>query len=79
MMKSSKNIIWSFLLLVFIAALYRILPGRPLDLRPNGQCRVCRSRLKIKDGIYHTRIIDVCARSPVPGFISADDQYARIL
>ncbi len=33
-MKSSKNIIWSFLLLVFIAALYRILPGRPFGFAP---------------------------------------------
>ena len=33
-MKSSKNIIWSFLLLVIIAALYRIIPGRPFGFAP---------------------------------------------
>ena len=33
-MKSSKNIVWSFLLLVIIAALYRIIPGRPFGFAP---------------------------------------------
>jgi hypothetical protein len=33
-MKSTKNIIWSFLLLVIIAALYRIIPGRPFGFAP---------------------------------------------
>jgi hypothetical protein len=33
-MKSSKYIVWSFLLLVFIAALYRIIPGRPFGFAP---------------------------------------------
>jgi hypothetical protein len=34
MMKSSNKIIWSFLLLVVIAALYRIIPGRPYGFAP---------------------------------------------
>jgi len=34
MMKTSKNIAWSFLLLVIIAALYRIIPGRPYGFAP---------------------------------------------
>ncbi len=33
-MNSSKNIIWSFVLLVVIAALYRIIPGRPYGFAP---------------------------------------------
>jgi hypothetical protein len=33
-MKSSKSIVWSFLLLVIIAALYRIIPGRPFGFAP---------------------------------------------
>jgi hypothetical protein len=33
-MKTSKNIIWSFILLVIIAALYRIMPGRPYGFAP---------------------------------------------
>jgi hypothetical protein len=33
-MNSSKNIIWSFLLLVIIAALYRIIPSRPFGFAP---------------------------------------------
>jgi hypothetical protein len=33
-MKSSYKIIWSFLLLVLIAALYRIIPGRPYGFAP---------------------------------------------
>src|SRR5450432_2539864 len=33
-MKSSKIIVWSFLLLVIIAALYRIIPGRPFGFAP---------------------------------------------
>ena len=33
-MKTSKNIAWSFLLLVIIAALYRIIPGRPYGFAP---------------------------------------------
>jgi len=33
-MKSSYKIIWSFLLLVVIAALYRIIPGRPYGFAP---------------------------------------------
>ena len=33
-MKTSKNIIWSFILLVVIAALYRIMPGRPFGFAP---------------------------------------------
>ncbi|HEV3222355.1 MAG TPA: DUF6580 family putative transport protein [Puia sp.] len=33
-MKSSNKIIWSFLLLVIIAALYRIIPGRPYGFAP---------------------------------------------
>jgi hypothetical protein len=33
-MKSSKNIVWSFLLLVIIAALYRVIPGRPFGFAP---------------------------------------------
>jgi hypothetical protein len=33
-MKSSKNIAWSFLLLVIIAALYRIIPNRPFGFAP---------------------------------------------
>src|SRR5450755_3495293 len=33
-MKSSKIIVWSFLLLVIIAALYRIIPGRPYGFAP---------------------------------------------
>jgi hypothetical protein len=33
-MKSSKSIIWSFILLVIVAALYRIIPGRPYGFAP---------------------------------------------
>ena len=33
-MKSSKNIVWSFLLLIIIAALYRIIPNRPFGFAP---------------------------------------------
>jgi hypothetical protein len=33
-MNTSKNIIWSFVLLVVIAALYRIMPGRPFGFAP---------------------------------------------
>jgi hypothetical protein len=33
-MKPSKNIIWSFILLVIIAAIYRIIPGRPYGFAP---------------------------------------------
>ena len=33
-MKSSKNIVWSFVLLVIVAALYRIIPGRPYGFAP---------------------------------------------
>ena len=33
-MNSSKNIVWSFVLLVIIAALYRIIPGRPFGFAP---------------------------------------------
>jgi hypothetical protein len=33
-MKSSKNIAWSFLLLIVIAAVYRIIPGRPYGFAP---------------------------------------------
>jgi hypothetical protein len=33
-MKSSKHIVWSFLLLVIIAALYRVIPGRPFGFAP---------------------------------------------
>ena len=34
MMKSSNSIVWSFLLLVIIAGLYRIIPGRPYGFAP---------------------------------------------
>jgi hypothetical protein len=33
-MKSSKKIIWSLILLVIVAALYRIIPGRPYGFAP---------------------------------------------
>jgi hypothetical protein len=33
-MKSNNKIVWSFLLLVIIAALYRIIPGRPYGFAP---------------------------------------------
>ena len=33
-MKSSKNIVWSFIILVIVAALYRIVPGRPYGFAP---------------------------------------------
>jgi hypothetical protein len=33
-MNSTKNIAWSFLLLVIIAAVYRIIPGRPFGFAP---------------------------------------------
>jgi hypothetical protein len=33
-MKSSKNIVWSFLLLIIVAALYRIIPNRPFGFAP---------------------------------------------
>jgi hypothetical protein len=33
-MNSSKNIVWSFILLVIIAALYRVIPGRPFGFAP---------------------------------------------
>jgi hypothetical protein len=34
MMTPSKNIVWSFLLLIIIAAVYRIIPGRPYGFAP---------------------------------------------
>src|SRR5450755_1623787 len=34
MMKPSTKIVWSFLLLVIVAALYRIIPGRPYGFAP---------------------------------------------
>jgi hypothetical protein len=33
-MKTSQNILWSFILLVIIAAFYRIIPGRPFGFAP---------------------------------------------
>jgi len=33
-MKSTRNIVWYFLLLVVICALYRIIPGRPFGFAP---------------------------------------------
>ncbi len=33
-MNSSKNIVWSFILLIIVAALYRIIPGRPFGFAP---------------------------------------------
>jgi hypothetical protein len=33
-MKSTNKIVWSFILLVIIAALYRIIPGRPYGFAP---------------------------------------------
>ncbi|HEY2350180.1 MAG TPA: DUF6580 family putative transport protein [Puia sp.] len=33
-MNSSKNIVWSFILLVIVAALYRVIPGRPFGFAP---------------------------------------------
>jgi hypothetical protein len=33
-MKPSKNIVWSFILLVIIAAVYRVIPGRPFGFAP---------------------------------------------
>lgn len=33
-MKFNKSIVWSFVLLVVIASLYRIMPGRPLGFAP---------------------------------------------
>jgi hypothetical protein len=33
-MKSNNKIVWSFVLLVLIAALYRIIPGRPFGFAP---------------------------------------------
>ncbi len=33
-MNTSKNIVWSFILLVIVAALYRIIPGRPFGFAP---------------------------------------------
>ncbi len=33
-MKPSKNLVWSFLLLIVIAAVYRIIPGRPYGFAP---------------------------------------------
>lgn len=33
-MKNTKTLIWSFILLVFIAAIYRIIPGRPYGFAP---------------------------------------------
>jgi hypothetical protein len=33
-MNSSKNIFWSFIILVIVAALYRIIPGRPFGFAP---------------------------------------------
>jgi len=33
-MKHTKTLIWSFILLVFIAAIYRIIPGRPYGFAP---------------------------------------------
>jgi hypothetical protein len=34
MMKQTKTLIWSFVLLVFIAAIYRVIPGRPYGFAP---------------------------------------------
>jgi len=33
-MNSSKNIVWSFILLIIVAALYRVIPGRPFGFAP---------------------------------------------
>jgi hypothetical protein len=33
-MKPTKNIVWSFILLIIIAAVYRIIPGRPYGFAP---------------------------------------------
>jgi hypothetical protein len=33
-MNFSKNIVWSFILLIVVAALYRIIPGRPFGFAP---------------------------------------------
>lgn len=33
-MKNTKTLIWSFILLVFIAAVYRVIPGRPYGFAP---------------------------------------------
>ena len=33
-MKHTKTLIWSFVLLVIIAAIYRIIPGRPYGFAP---------------------------------------------
>jgi hypothetical protein len=33
-MNSSKNIVWSFILLIVVSALYRIIPGRPFGFAP---------------------------------------------
>ena len=33
-MKHTKTLIWSFILLVFIAAIYRVIPGRPYGFAP---------------------------------------------
>lgn len=33
-MNYSKNIVWTFLLLIIVAALYRIIPGRPFGFAP---------------------------------------------
>src|SRR5580765_1473099 len=33
-MKPSKNLVWLFLLLIIIAAVYRIIPGRPYGFAP---------------------------------------------
>ena len=33
-MNSSRNIVWSFILLIIVAALYRIIPGRPFGFAP---------------------------------------------
>ncbi|HEY2649954.1 MAG TPA: DUF6580 family putative transport protein [Puia sp.] len=33
-MNTSKNIVWSFILMVIVAALYRVIPGRPFGFAP---------------------------------------------
>ncbi len=33
-MRNTKTLIWSFILLVFIAAIYRVIPGRPYGFAP---------------------------------------------
>ena len=69
-MNSSKNIVWSFILLVIVAALYRIIPGRPFGFAPQWAMAIYAGAvIKDKMGIYNARSFDVCFRPVLSGAI----------